>query len=140
MNQHHWASSCGMGRNSSCGVCLRKFVWKITNQPAKDDISFVDYQRLTMNLRRKVAVLRCFDGNIKELNWINGGFDGKTSCVLYFFDLFFLVGKSNAWIFSAISNGISSNCNVDIPRNIDMTVSKWDTPLHMATLRWFRVI
>ena len=37
--------------------------------------------------------------------------------------------------YSAISNGISSNCNVDIPRNIDMTVSKWDTPLHMASLR-----
>ena len=69
------------------------------------------------------------------------GFDGNISCVLYilyFFDLFFLLESLMPGFslqYPMDSNGISSNCNVDIPRNVDMTVSKWDTPRHMASLR-----
>ena len=57
------------------------------------------------------------------------------SHVFYISLIFFFLLESLMPGYSAISNGISSNCNVDIPRNIDMTVSKWDTPLHMASLR-----
>ena len=51
----------------------------------------VDYQRLTMNLR-KMAMLRCFDGKIKELNSVNEGLTGKFQMFCFLMMYFFLLG------------------------------------------------
>ena len=47
----HWRSiisDLGWLETENPMFLLRKFVWKITSQPAKNHIFFVDYQRLTM--------------------------------------------------------------------------------------------